>query len=167
MACMRPAWSASSPHSQRDAGETVAVKVENRRSIRRYARIPAEMWTELETEFGVKFGRSKDCGGDTLESVDEPASTSRRRAGQVVLAVSGRHCVFLQYERSEPECERAEVGRDDDTVVGKRLDTEALRAADGELLLWTTTAPDRRDGKAPSDRACDEPRPSQGRQSLG
>ena len=39
---------------------------------------------------------------------------------------------------SQPELsERAVSVATEDTVVGKRLDTEAVRAADGELLLWT------------------------------
>ena len=132
-----------------------------------YDRIPAELWTDLETRLGVKFGRyadndddsddddSDDSDSDDSDSEDEDSDASddsdsedERDEPGVYLAPAGWTVASL-YLASAAELD--EDGRPggtpavsvaaEDTVVGKRLDTAErahLRTAAGGLLLYAT-----------------------------
>jgi hypothetical protein len=98
-----------------------------------FARIPAELWTELETRHGVKFGRS-ELRGDTFVELDEPGVFLLPAGWTVASLYRASDTTFD--EDGRPEGRPAITTSSEDTSVGKRLDTAALR--DVPLLLWAT-----------------------------
>lgn len=126
-----------------------------------YDRIPAELWTDLETRLGVKFGRyadsddedSEDEDSDSENSEDDDSDDSDDEADEVdepgvYLAPAGWTVASLYLasaaeldEEGRPGGEPAVSVAAEDTVVGKRLDTAKhahLRTAAGGLLLHAT-----------------------------
>jgi hypothetical protein len=105
-----------------------------------YERIPAGMWSELEKQHGVTFGRAEKRDGNWKE-VDEPG---------VYLVPSGWSVASLYLagsadldESGRPQGRAAATAASDDTSVGKRLDSEeygSLRTTADDLLLWATYA---------------------------
>ena len=121
------------------AGDAAAVKFEKSAlDPAQFARIPNELWTQLEGELGVKFGRS-ERRGDTYEEVDEPG-VYLAPAGWTVASLYLTSTAELG-ESGRPEGKPAVSTATEDTTVGKRLDTETyahLRTTEDELLIWAT-----------------------------